>query len=774
MAMVSVTCPACQGTVQVSDRLPNNSRIHCPTCGNKFNYTRAEAPAAKAEAPAAIQPSPENRAPMSPADAAETDLFGTSPAAGQDVYSPAAYGQPADHYAPPSYGAAPYSSGPLYSSGPRYSSGYAKPSAPPAQAAPATISRGLIFGGLAVAAAMMLMAIVCVAGLVLYFGMSRFGRDDSATVAANATVDAATGEGGGAGNVASAAGADDGVTHSGLEAGSTVPRIEPLPSGVAQSMTTVDSQLKYKWETGKSYQCSFDISFGRGAQQRKYNGVTTYTPTSADPRRVADVAKSEEEEGSGTAFVVHPQGVLVTCAHVVEGASAVSVVLDGKTLPARVIDLDRRKDLALLRINTDNLRYLMLGDSDTIRLAEPIRVVGYPLTDMLGESIKVSSGEVSGVIDRKSNKMLQIDATVNPGNSGGPVVDSRGRVVGVASALLAGSDIASMGFAVPSADVAAMLRRNKIPLAKAIDAPELSGPDLAASVTPAVLLVKVKLGPGGAGGPQRVVSFHGQIMSGSSGSRKSEAGELVVNPFGEVTHNSGTIELPAMTGQLGGIGLEPLPSDASETWQQMRMSAVTRLKRTAASPYDGLGSPYSPYSRYGRRRLRPPIGPPSSSVKVEIVPAVQLIEYEIGNDKGETVEIKKSHHLTTIHDEGEATYLDVEGKGTIVFDKALGMPRTMQYSGIVSVTENTTTVRIPYTISYRFHESGGAGAPKSDLVKSPPRRESTPRSGAPVEVSKPAAAPAPPVRKLAEPGTAPTAIARPTQRGGLDKFDPES
>jgi serine protease Do len=161
----------------------------------------------------------------------------------------------------------------------------------------------------------------------------------------------------------------------------------------------------------------------------------------------------ESEEGRrralGSGFVVHASGYLVTNAHVVEGATAVQVRLaSGRRLPGTVVGRDGRVDLALIKIEAgEALPVLPLGDSDRLEVGELVLALGHPFG--LEQTVSL------GIVSRKGAPLLaaapgfdfvQTDAAVNPGNSGGPLVDMAGRVVGV-NTMAARSG--SIGFAIP-------------------------------------------------------------------------------------------------------------------------------------------------------------------------------------------------------------------------------------------------------------------------------------------------------------------------------------
>jgi serine protease Do len=152
----------------------------------------------------------------------------------------------------------------------------------------------------------------------------------------------------------------------------------------------------------------------------------------------------------GSGFLVHPDGYLVTNAHVVEGASQVQVRLaSGRRLVGQVIGRDSRVDLALVKIDApEPLPVLPMGDSETLRVGEFVIALGHPF----GLEQTVSFGIVSRkgaplLVAAPGFDFIQTDAAVNPGNSGGPLVNMAGQVVGVNTMAARNGTI---GFAIPS------------------------------------------------------------------------------------------------------------------------------------------------------------------------------------------------------------------------------------------------------------------------------------------------------------------------------------
>jgi len=164
------------------------------------------------------------------------------------------------------------------------------------------------------------------------------------------------------------------------------------------------------------------------------------------------------QENSGSGFIVSKDGYILTNDHVVDGSDRVTVrLLDRREFEAKVIGTDPNTDLAVVKIEADNLTPAPLGDSDAARVGEWVLAVGNPLGENL--TFTVTSGIISAkgrslalpnVSDRSIQDFIQTDAAINPGNSGGPLVSVRGQVIGVNSAIASRTGTFSgYGFAIP-------------------------------------------------------------------------------------------------------------------------------------------------------------------------------------------------------------------------------------------------------------------------------------------------------------------------------------
>lgn len=168
--------------------------------------------------------------------------------------------------------------------------------------------------------------------------------------------------------------------------------------------------------------------------------------------QIPKIPEQQIQEGTGSGFILSSDGNILTNAHVVDGATEVTVNLkDGRTYKGKVLGKDSLTDLAVIKINADNLPTVSLGNSDNLQIGEWAIAIGNPL----GLDNTVTTGIISatgrsssqiGVSDKRVD-FLQTDAAINPGNSGGPLLNAQGQVIGINTAIIQNAQ--GLGFAIP-------------------------------------------------------------------------------------------------------------------------------------------------------------------------------------------------------------------------------------------------------------------------------------------------------------------------------------
>lgn len=242
------------------------------------------------------------------------------------------------------------------------------------------------------------------------------------------------------------------------EVGGSVLSTEAIVQKVLPSVVGVESTFSIEQQQSANdffnfgSEFGFDFGFGGGGNGRGSNGGTT----------------SKEFKGTGTGVIISENGYIVTNAHVIYDseyyeageADSVSVILDNdKTYEAEIVGYDVDCDLAVLKIDETGLTAAEFGNSDELNLGESVIAIGNPLGFELMNT--VTGGMISGLhrhitINEKSMTLIQTDAAINSGNSGGPLINKYGQVIGINSSKMSSSygsseaSIEGIGFAIPS------------------------------------------------------------------------------------------------------------------------------------------------------------------------------------------------------------------------------------------------------------------------------------------------------------------------------------
>mgnify|MGYP003096805272 FL=1 len=168
--------------------------------------------------------------------------------------------------------------------------------------------------------------------------------------------------------------------------------------------------------------------------------------------------QNQVESGAGSGVIISSDGYILTCAHVVDGASTITVTIGDKDYTATLVGEDTTSDIAVIKIDADGLTPATVGNSDSLKVGQSVMAVGNPLGELGGT---VTGGMVSalnrsvtiqGSSSVNTMSLIQMDASVSPGNSGGGLFNMNGELVGIVNAKSSSSDAEGLGFAIPIND----------------------------------------------------------------------------------------------------------------------------------------------------------------------------------------------------------------------------------------------------------------------------------------------------------------------------------
>jgi len=311
------------------------------------------------------------------------------------------------------------------------------------------------------------------------------------------------------------------------ETNSALKQIDDTYAQIAQKVTPTVVNIS---STGKDFRFSQHEEQNPSLKQfpfREHFGDDFYKHFREAPEEKSGPA----HVAMGSGVIVSPEGTILTNAHVVKNMDQITVTLtDKRTFKAKVVGIDPESDVAVIKIEAKNLPTATLGNSDKLRVGEPVLAVGNPF----GLSGTVTSGIVSakgrsgvGIIGYEN--FIQTDAAINPGNSGGPLVNMNGEVIGLNTAIASRSGgYQGVGFAIPSNSVQLVMdqlvKEGKVhrgllginiqdmneALAKSFGRKDLSGA-LVSQVVPGSPAEKAGIKSG-----DIVLSFNGQAISGAA------------------------------------------------------------------------------------------------------------------------------------------------------------------------------------------------------------------------------------------------------------------
>ena len=168
--------------------------------------------------------------------------------------------------------------------------------------------------------------------------------------------------------------------------------------------------------------------------------------------------QNQVESGAGSGVIISSDGYILTCAHVVDGASTITVTIGDKDYTATLVGEDTTSDIAVIKIDADGLTPATVGNSDSLKVGQSVMAVGNPLGELGGTvtggmiSALNRSVTIQGTSSTNTMSLIQMDASVSPGNSGGGLFNMNGELIGLVNAKSSSSDAEGLGFAIPIND----------------------------------------------------------------------------------------------------------------------------------------------------------------------------------------------------------------------------------------------------------------------------------------------------------------------------------
>ena len=226
---------------------------------------------------------------------------------------------------------------------------------------------------------------------------------------------------------------------------------------------------------GDSYYSSADwhgpVSYARAVKEAAPSVVNIYTKTTVRRTNYPPLKhpffkrlrkqQSERIQGSlGSGVIMDNAGFIVTSLHVVNEVDEILILLyDGRELPATVVGIDPETDLAILKIDADNLQNINVGNPEKVEIGDVVLAIGNPFG--MGQTVTqgiISATQRNGLNLNILENYIQTDADINPGNSGGALIDARGNLLGINTAVLNNENSEGIGFAIPANEVQKVLR----------------------------------------------------------------------------------------------------------------------------------------------------------------------------------------------------------------------------------------------------------------------------------------------------------------------------
>lgn len=221
-------------------------------------------------------------------------------------------------------------------------------------------------------------------------------------------------------------------------------------AGYAGSHLSNNANVTIQQQTNKSNSGTVQVSDVSDIVEKCKDSVVEITTDSVSSGN--SIFGQYVSQGAGSGVIISKDGYIVTNNHVVSGATSLKVTTtDGTEYDASVVGKDSQTDLAVIKVDANNLQAATLGDSDILQVGDPAIAIGNPLGELGGT---VTTGIISATdrqitIDDETMTLLQTDAAINPGNSGGGLFNADGNLIGIVNAKESSTGIEGLGFAIP-------------------------------------------------------------------------------------------------------------------------------------------------------------------------------------------------------------------------------------------------------------------------------------------------------------------------------------
>lgn len=487
-----------------------------------------------------------------------------------------------------------------------------------------------------------------------------------------------------------------------------------------------DPRLRHGWISGEKFYSYSTTTTLPDSDKVNVTGVFKLAPidtTAAIRERIRLMLASQ---GSGTGFVITQNGIILTCAHVVAGATDIVVEYKGKKHSARIIDVDFLNDVAIIKIEAATEQTISLSDKETADVGQEVYALGFPETEALGSELKINRGIIAGKKTQHGAPELMLDMKINPGNSGGPLVDSNGKVVGIISAIWTISN--PIGVATPLSQITKLLRRNNIELKRTPSTAKIESADLYNQTKDAIVNIMIRSVSNDdvnalvAGGTFRFNYLNGKstneaikhfpftISPNVSVMAQAKDGRVLKDTIG--VYNA--LSIPSNLRQF----LIILPSKPKDSWEHsfcipFHDYSVVNSSMQIPEYYGIVDAPGSPGNRGDKLQLRP--------IRLECKITSRLAE-----STNSTAKIHLSiNYKSEVRPDTRTPYFIVTMQGEYVHDLLTQSPLSFHLKGTIRDHRTEKNLDIPIEIqidsvsakkAYEIESELAAGSVRSETV----------------------------------------------------------